>query len=171
MAETQRTKILTHLWFAKEAEEAAQLYTSIFPDSRIDHAADDVALSVLEDGRVAIGALGIEQVENGNLFHKRTDARRRFDVERFERPLDRVATEPHRISVASAAARPIPRGDVARTAPIRPADRYCLRQESRNSCPCNSGKPCDCRTLVFLSLTFARCKTSHAAAVASRTVP
>jgi hypothetical protein len=24
---------------------------------------------------------------------------------------------------------------------------------------------------VFLSLTFARCKTSHAAAVASRTVP
>jgi predicted 3-demethylubiquinone-9 3-methyltransferase (glyoxalase superfamily) len=37
MAETRRTKILTHLWYAKEAEEAAKLYTSIFPDSRIDH--------------------------------------------------------------------------------------------------------------------------------------
>ena len=39
MAETRRTKILTHLWYAKEAEEAAKLYTSIFPDSRIDHVA------------------------------------------------------------------------------------------------------------------------------------
>ena len=39
MAQTQRTKILTHLWYAKEAEEAAKLYTSIFPDSRIDHVA------------------------------------------------------------------------------------------------------------------------------------
>ena len=37
MAEARRTKILTHLWYAKEAEEAARLYTSIFPDSRIDH--------------------------------------------------------------------------------------------------------------------------------------
>jgi predicted 3-demethylubiquinone-9 3-methyltransferase (glyoxalase superfamily) len=33
---TRRFKILTHLWYAKEAEEAAGLYTSIFPDSRID---------------------------------------------------------------------------------------------------------------------------------------
>jgi predicted 3-demethylubiquinone-9 3-methyltransferase (glyoxalase superfamily) len=36
MAETRRAKTLTHLWYAKEAEEAAKLYTSIFPDSRID---------------------------------------------------------------------------------------------------------------------------------------
>jgi predicted 3-demethylubiquinone-9 3-methyltransferase (glyoxalase superfamily) len=36
MAEARRAKILTHLWYAKEAEEAAKLYTSIFPDSRID---------------------------------------------------------------------------------------------------------------------------------------
>jgi predicted 3-demethylubiquinone-9 3-methyltransferase (glyoxalase superfamily) len=28
--------IYTHLWYAREAEEAARLYTSIFPDSRID---------------------------------------------------------------------------------------------------------------------------------------
>lgn len=29
-------KIIPHLWYVKEAEEAAKLYTSIFPDSRID---------------------------------------------------------------------------------------------------------------------------------------
>jgi predicted 3-demethylubiquinone-9 3-methyltransferase (glyoxalase superfamily) len=37
MAETRRTKILTHLWYANEAEEAAKFYTSIFPDSQIEH--------------------------------------------------------------------------------------------------------------------------------------
>ena len=36
MVKTRRFKILTHLWYAREAEEAARLYTSIFPDSRID---------------------------------------------------------------------------------------------------------------------------------------
>ena len=29
-------KIYPHLWYAKDAEGAAKLYTSIFPDSRID---------------------------------------------------------------------------------------------------------------------------------------
>ena len=29
-------KIFPHLWYAKEAEEAARLYASIFPDSRVD---------------------------------------------------------------------------------------------------------------------------------------
>jgi predicted 3-demethylubiquinone-9 3-methyltransferase (glyoxalase superfamily) len=37
MASTSKTKILTFLWFDKEAEEAAAFYTSIFPDSRINH--------------------------------------------------------------------------------------------------------------------------------------
>src|SRR6185503_9367422 len=31
-----RAKIYTHLWYAKEAEEAAKFYASIFPDSRVD---------------------------------------------------------------------------------------------------------------------------------------
>jgi predicted 3-demethylubiquinone-9 3-methyltransferase (glyoxalase superfamily) len=31
-----RAKIRTFLWYAKEAEEAARFYTSIFPDSRVD---------------------------------------------------------------------------------------------------------------------------------------
>lgn len=31
-----RTKITTFLWYAKEAEEAARFYASIFPNSRVD---------------------------------------------------------------------------------------------------------------------------------------
>ena len=30
-------KIFPHLWYAKEAEEAARFYASIFPDSTVDH--------------------------------------------------------------------------------------------------------------------------------------
>lgn len=36
MSTTRKAKIFTHLWYAKEAEEAAQFYASIFPDSRVD---------------------------------------------------------------------------------------------------------------------------------------
>lgn len=36
MAAKTRAKIYTHLWYAKEAEAAAQLYASIFPDSHVD---------------------------------------------------------------------------------------------------------------------------------------
>jgi len=36
MAVKLRTKIFTFLWYAKEAEEAATLYASIFPDSHVD---------------------------------------------------------------------------------------------------------------------------------------
>ncbi len=36
MAIKGRSKIYTHLWYAKEAEEAASFYASIFPDSRVD---------------------------------------------------------------------------------------------------------------------------------------
>src|SRR3989475_4715096 len=36
MASKGRSKIYTHLWYAKEAEEAARFYASIFPDSRVD---------------------------------------------------------------------------------------------------------------------------------------
>jgi len=36
MALKGRTKIYPHLWYAKEAEEAAKFYASIFPDSRVD---------------------------------------------------------------------------------------------------------------------------------------
>jgi predicted 3-demethylubiquinone-9 3-methyltransferase (glyoxalase superfamily) len=36
MATTKKSKILTFLWYAREAEEAAKFYASIFPDSRVD---------------------------------------------------------------------------------------------------------------------------------------
>jgi predicted 3-demethylubiquinone-9 3-methyltransferase (glyoxalase superfamily) len=36
MALKGSSKIYTHLWYAKEAEEAASFYASIFPDSRVD---------------------------------------------------------------------------------------------------------------------------------------
>jgi predicted 3-demethylubiquinone-9 3-methyltransferase (glyoxalase superfamily) len=31
-----RTKIFPHLWYAKDADQAAKFYASIFPDSRVD---------------------------------------------------------------------------------------------------------------------------------------
>jgi predicted 3-demethylubiquinone-9 3-methyltransferase (glyoxalase superfamily) len=36
MARASTSKIFPHLWYAKDAEAAARLYTSIFPDSRVD---------------------------------------------------------------------------------------------------------------------------------------
>jgi predicted 3-demethylubiquinone-9 3-methyltransferase (glyoxalase superfamily) len=36
MAIQGRSRILTHLWYAREAEEAARYYASIFPDSRVE---------------------------------------------------------------------------------------------------------------------------------------
>ena len=36
MASKGRAKIFPFLWYAKEAEEAARFYASIFPDSRVD---------------------------------------------------------------------------------------------------------------------------------------
>ena len=36
MASKSKAKILTHFWYASEAEEAAKFYASIFPDSRVE---------------------------------------------------------------------------------------------------------------------------------------
>jgi predicted 3-demethylubiquinone-9 3-methyltransferase (glyoxalase superfamily) len=36
MALERSSKIFTHLWYAREAEEAARFYASVFPDSRVD---------------------------------------------------------------------------------------------------------------------------------------
>ena len=36
MAQARKAKVFPFLWYAKEAEEAAKFYTSIFPDSRVD---------------------------------------------------------------------------------------------------------------------------------------
>lgn len=36
MTAQPRARIFPHFWYAREAEEAARLYASIFPDSRVD---------------------------------------------------------------------------------------------------------------------------------------
>lgn len=36
MAKSGRSKIFTHLWYAKDAHEAARFYASIFPGSRVE---------------------------------------------------------------------------------------------------------------------------------------
>lgn len=36
MAKSARAKIYPFLWYAREAEEAARFYASVFPDSRVD---------------------------------------------------------------------------------------------------------------------------------------
>lgn len=48
------TRFATHLWYDSEAEEAAQLYTSLLPDSRIDS--------------VTRAPAGIPNVEEGAVF-------------------------------------------------------------------------------------------------------
>lgn len=37
MTSGARSKIFPHLWYSREAEEAARFYASIFPHSRVDH--------------------------------------------------------------------------------------------------------------------------------------
>jgi predicted 3-demethylubiquinone-9 3-methyltransferase (glyoxalase superfamily) len=39
LAVKTRAKIYPHLWYAKDAEEAARFYASIFPDSRVENVA------------------------------------------------------------------------------------------------------------------------------------
>jgi predicted 3-demethylubiquinone-9 3-methyltransferase (glyoxalase superfamily) len=36
MSKTSLQKIIPHLWYTKEAEEAARFYAGVFPDSRVD---------------------------------------------------------------------------------------------------------------------------------------
>ena len=36
MTSKARSKVFPHLWYSKEAEDAARFYASIFPDSRVD---------------------------------------------------------------------------------------------------------------------------------------
>jgi predicted 3-demethylubiquinone-9 3-methyltransferase (glyoxalase superfamily) len=37
MTPSKLQKIVPHLWYARDAVEAARFYTSLFPDSRVDH--------------------------------------------------------------------------------------------------------------------------------------
>jgi len=62
-----RSKIYTHLWYAKEAEEAAKFYASIFPNSRVD------AVTPLESESPS-GPPGSVKVVDFTLFGQRFQA-------------------------------------------------------------------------------------------------
>ncbi|CAN5177875.1 VOC family protein [soil metagenome] len=72
------SKIITCLWFGKDAEEAARLYTSLVPNSHIDSvnrspvdypggkAGDVITVYFTLDGQQYLGLNGGEQVNYGN---------------------------------------------------------------------------------------------------------
>ena len=67
MASKARSKIFTHLWYAKEAEDAARFYASIFPNSRVDR-----VTPLLSD--TPSGPAGSVKVVDFTLFDQRFQA-------------------------------------------------------------------------------------------------
>jgi predicted 3-demethylubiquinone-9 3-methyltransferase (glyoxalase superfamily) len=67
MTSKTRAKIFPHLWYAKDAEAAARLYASIFPDSRVDH-----VTSLMSDSPSGPG--GSVKVVDFTLFGQRFQA-------------------------------------------------------------------------------------------------
>ncbi|UJR79936.1 VOC family protein [Sandaracinus amylolyticus] len=63
----KKQKIYTHLWYAKDAEGAARLYASIFPDSRVDRVTPLPADS-------PSGAAGSVKIVDFTLFGERFQA-------------------------------------------------------------------------------------------------
>src|SRR4051812_16958804 len=64
MAAKMRAKIYPFFWYAKEAEEAAKFYASIFPDSHVD-----AVVSLMSDS--PSGAPGSVKVVDFTLFGRR----------------------------------------------------------------------------------------------------
>src|SRR5438094_10616679 len=69
MATKAGQKIFPHLWYAKEAEEAARFYASIFPDSWVDR-----VTALMSEARS--GPPGSVRVVEFRLFGQRFQARR-----------------------------------------------------------------------------------------------
>src|SRR3954471_484960 len=67
MAAKKRVKIYPFFWYAKEAEEAAKFYTSIFPDSHVD-----AVVSLMSDS--PSGPPGSVKVVDFTLFGQRFQA-------------------------------------------------------------------------------------------------
>lgn len=67
MALKRSSKIFPHLWYAKEAEEAAAFYASIFPDSRVER-----VTALLSDS--PSGPAGSVKVVDFTLFGQRFQA-------------------------------------------------------------------------------------------------
>ncbi len=83
-------KITPHLWFDKEAKEAAEFYTSIFPDSKITHAstihdtpsgdADIVSFEVMGYAFMAISAGPLFKFNPSISFHIKCKAMEEVDA-------------------------------------------------------------------------------------------
>jgi predicted 3-demethylubiquinone-9 3-methyltransferase (glyoxalase superfamily) len=102
-----RTKIFPSLWYTKDAEVAARLYASIFPDSRVDK-----ATSLMSES--PSGPPGSVSVVNFTLFGQRFQAmsagpHHEFndaismvvlcdDQAELDRPLDDCPSQPHAAS-------------------------------------------------------------------------
>ncbi len=67
MTNKTKTRIFPHLWYAKEAEEAARFYAAIFPDSRVN------SVTTLQS-ETPSGPVGSVKVVDFTLFGQRFQA-------------------------------------------------------------------------------------------------
>ncbi|MDP3986869.1 MAG: VOC family protein [Nanoarchaeota archaeon] len=95
MENKNKQKITPHLWFDKEAKEAAEFYVSIFPDSEIKQVStlhdtpsgdcDIVSFSICEFGFMAISAGPLFKINPSISFHVR--CRSAEEVDRYSEKL------------------------------------------------------------------------------------
>jgi len=88
--ETDRRKITPHLWFDKEAKEAAEFYTSIFPDSKVTKvttlhntpsgSADTVSFVLLGQAFMAISAGPLFKFNPSISFHVKCKTKDEVDA-------------------------------------------------------------------------------------------
>lgn len=83
MSTPPNDKIFPHLWYTKEAEEAARFYASIFPDSRVDQ------VTVLPT-ETPSGPPGSVKVVDFTLFGKRFQALSAGPLEPFNHAISMV---------------------------------------------------------------------------------
>src|SRR5687767_6898917 len=83
MAMRRSSKIFPHFWYAKQAEEAAAFYASIFPDSRVDR-----VNPLLSDS--ASGPPGSVKVVDFTLFGQRFQAISAGPLEPFNHAISMV---------------------------------------------------------------------------------
>jgi len=85
MGPNRLSKISPHLWYAKEAEEAAKFYASIFPDSRVDR------VTTLQSDTPS-GPAGSVKVVDFTLFGQRFQAISAGPLDPFNHAISMVVT-------------------------------------------------------------------------------
>ena len=86
---TLKLKITPHLWYDKEAKEAAQFYCSVFPDSKVEHVTtlhdtpsgdcDVVAFTLMGQPFMAISAGPLFKFNESVSFMVRCDTQEEID--------------------------------------------------------------------------------------------